>query len=626
MIKTIHLPMILTLLMVLTPAATAQTTEFTYQGRLVENGVPVTGAYDLEFRLFAVETGGAALAVLQRPNVAVASGVFTVRLDFGANFDGAARYLEIAAKRAGSANPLTVLAPRQSFATVPYAIRSLDAATADNAARLGGTAASQFVQTGDARLSDARNPLPNSPNYINNTTAQQASSNFNISGTGTANVFDAATQFNIGGSRVLGVSSFSQNVFAGVNAGAANGAGGGNSFFGQNAGQTNVSGANNSFFGRNAGQANTANNNSFFGESAGFGNSTGTRNAFFGQSAGRSNTTGTDDAFFGYRAGFNNTASFNSFFGSNAGDSTTTGQNNAFFGYNAGQANLTGTDNSFFGSGAGAQNTASFNAFFGSRAGNVNTAGTGNSFFGADAGLISLGGFNSFFGTSAGGDTTTGFGNSFFGNNAGRDNAVGNDNSFFGRNAGSNNAGSNNTAIGSNTTIGLSVTYGTAIGAGSVVYESNSIALGRENGLDKVVIYGLGNNGSADLCRNSLNQIALCSSSLRYKTNVQAFYGGLDVVRRLRPITFNWKAGGMADVGFAAEEVNAIEPLLTTTNAQGEIEGVKYKQLATVLVNAVNEQETKIERLTEQLKAQQQQIELLKKLVCAQNPQAEVCR
>ena len=89
----------------------------------------------------------------------------------------------------------------------------------------------------------------------------------------------------------------------------------------------------------------------------------------------------------------------------------------------------------------------------------------------------------------------------------------------------------------------------------------------------------------------------------------------------------------MFDVGFAAEEVNEVEPLLTTTNDRGEIEGVKYAQVTTVLVNAVNEQQTQIEKQNAQIEAQQKQIleqqtviDNLKKFVCQQNPQAAFCR
>jgi DNA-binding transcriptional MerR regulator len=128
---------------------------------------------------------------------------------------------------------------------------------------------------------------------------------------------------------------------------------------------------------------------------------------------------------------------------------------------------------------------------------------------------------------------------------------------------------------------------------------------------------------------------------------VQAFSSGLDVVRRLRPIAFEWRDGGLKDVGFAAEDVHAIAPLLTTTNQDGQIEGVKYAQLTTVLVNAINEQQTQIDAQKEllaaqrralqeqqqqnqvqqkQLQKQQGQLEALIKLVCSSQPQAEVCK
>src|SRR5687767_6812439 len=51
-------------------SAGAQTTEFTYQGRLLDGPLPATANYDFEFRLFDAETGGAVLASQQRLGVA----------------------------------------------------------------------------------------------------------------------------------------------------------------------------------------------------------------------------------------------------------------------------------------------------------------------------------------------------------------------------------------------------------------------------------------------------------------------------------------------------------------------------------------------------------------------------
>jgi hypothetical protein len=66
-----------------------------------------------------------------------------------------------------------------------------------------------------------------SSNYIQNTMSQQASSNFNISGNGTAggtlsaNIVNATMQYDVNGSRLLGTAGLG-NLFVGVAAGQAN--------------------------------------------------------------------------------------------------------------------------------------------------------------------------------------------------------------------------------------------------------------------------------------------------------------------------------------------------------------------------------------------------------------------
>ncbi len=258
--------------------------------------------------------------------------------------------------------------------------------------------------------------------------------------------------------------------------------------------------------------------------------------------------------------------------------------------YNIGGArvfSISGAGNTFVGFSGTANTAGQFNAFLGSRAGNSNVTGSNNSFFGADAGFLTTGGDNAFFGTQAGKTNTTGSFNTIIGRDA--DVSTGN------------------------------LSFATAIGAGSVVSTSNTIVLGRNAGLDAVVIYGLGIGGSTQLCRNASNVISACSSSLRYKTNIAPFNSGLNVVNRLQPITFDWKTGGLRDLGLGAEDVAAIEPLLVTYNKDGQVEGVKYDRIGVVLVNAVKEQQAQIVR-------QQQQLDALKKIVCLDHPGAEVCK
>jgi hypothetical protein len=98
------------------------------------------------------------------------------------------------------------------------------------------------------------------------------------------------------------------------------------------------------------------------------------------------------------------------------------------------------------------------------------------------------------------------------------------------------------------------------------------------------------------------NKVTPCvASSLRYKTDIEPYRGGLDVIERLRPIAFIRIHNGANDIGLAAEDVARVDPRLTYPNEKGEVEGVKYELLTTVLINAVKEQQEQIERQGEQI-------------------------
>jgi hypothetical protein len=652
----------------------AQTTQFTYQGKLTDNGAPANGSYDFTVALWDAATNGTLIgSAVMRQNTQVVNGIFTMQLDFGiAAFDGSARYLEILVKPSGNPAILpTQLTPRQLVTSTPYAIKSLGAVSADslsvNCVNCITSSQIQSVQgsqvTGNIAGSQITGTIPvasvpaGSTDYIQNSTSQQATSNFNISGTGKANIVDVTTQYNIGGSRILS-NAGTNNLFAGVSAGAVT-TGNQNTFFGASAGQSNTTGVGNAFFGSFAGQSSaTGNFNSFFGNLAGQANATGHDNSFFGNSAGASNTTGSLNTFFGVQAGaLNTTGSFNAIVGFQAGRSNTTGLYNAFFGYQSGYSSTTGQKNAFFGAFAGVNNTT--------------------------------GGSNTFFGEEAGASNTTGANNTFIGQNA----------DYFAADP----TGDNNTLLGANTFLNSGINNGTAIGANASVTQSNSLILGSINGVngatadtkvgigttapafrlhiidpsnaglrvqtnttggkvasfgDKgvfqidatgvaggrflvnevgfvginttsparrldvngtVIIRQLGPTGSNQLCLNAINEVASCSSSRRYKTNIVDYPSGLNLLNRLRPVTFDWKDSGMHDLGLVAEEVAEVEPLLVTHNDKGQIEGVKYDRVSVILLNAVKEQQAVIMK-------QQQQLDTLKKLICLDHPEAEMCK
>ncbi len=133
--NTILQNVILTLIFVCLTAgaALAQTTEFIYQGQLQSSAAPATGNFDFEFLLYDSLSGGTQVgATLTRSSVAVANGIFSVKLDFGANFPGANRFLEIHVIQTGG-GAFTPLTPRQAVSSAPYAVKSLNADNATNA-------------------------------------------------------------------------------------------------------------------------------------------------------------------------------------------------------------------------------------------------------------------------------------------------------------------------------------------------------------------------------------------------------------------------------------------------------------------------------------------------------------
>lgn len=137
-----------------TPLGTA----ITYQGQLIDADNPANGLHDFRFQLFTAATGGTQVgSTICLDGVVVTNGVFTSSLDFGAQFDGNQRFLQIFV-RADSApgncasGAYTQLTPRQPLTPAPYALKvpgidgnslnaadgsPVDALFVDNAGKVG---------------------------------------------------------------------------------------------------------------------------------------------------------------------------------------------------------------------------------------------------------------------------------------------------------------------------------------------------------------------------------------------------------------------------------------------------------------------------------------------------------
>jgi len=88
------------------------------------------------------------------------------------------------------------------------------------------------------------------------------------------------------------------------------------------------------------------------------------------------------------------------------------------------------------------------------------------------------------------------------------------------------------------------------------------------------------------------------TSALRYKENIVTLDSS-DVIYNLRPVTFDWKDTGQKDFGLIAEEVNEHLPeLVEKSNVTGEVEGIKYTKLTSLLIKTVQQQQEQIDDLT----------------------------
>ena len=122
-----------------------------------------------------------------------------------------------------------------------------------------------------------------------------------------------------------------------------------------------------------------------------------------------------------------------------------------------------------------------------------------------------------------------------------------------------------------------------------VIDSSGNLLVGTTSGSDKVTVNGT-------VSATNFNT----TSDATLKTNVETLTGSLDAVNALRGVSFDWIESGGSEVGFIAQEVEEVLPEVVSTNDQG-IKSVKYGNMVAVLVEALKEQQLRIEALEAKL-------------------------
>jgi len=347
--------------------------------------------------------------------------------------------------------------------------------------------------------------------------------------------------------------------------------------------------------------------------------SDGSANTASGTRALTSLTAGSGNSAFGFAAlSGNSTGSQNTAVGTSALSANGSGDQNSAFGVGTLTANTIGMHNVAIGTFALFSNTtASWNTASGDEALYSNTTGSNNTAFGYDA-LTS---------------NTTGKGNEAQGVNALYSNTTGIRNLGIGSNASyGNTSGSYNIALGFNA--GYNQTTGNDniyIANPGVADESQTLRLGAQgtagvqgSGILSAYVAGVATSqvtGSAVYVTPD-GQLGVLASSERFKTDVETMGAASEKIAQLRPVTFKLKTDprGTRQYGLIAEEVGKVYPELVIHGADGRIDGVRYEELAPMLLNVVQQQQAQLAaqaEVTRNLEAQVAQLNEFKQSMLA---------
>jgi len=288
-------------------------------------------------------------------------------------------------------------------------------------------------------------------------------------------------------------------------------------------------------------------------------------------------------------------AAYNTASGSGALHSNMTGFWNTATGYQALYSNVEGYANTASGVSALASNTTgNYNTASGASALGLNTTGSNNTAYGAGA----LGTNGSNDGLQTGNDNTAS------GVNALSSNTTGNNNTALGYQSGYNlSTGSNNIDIGN---------------PGGSSAENRTIRIGSLGVHTTTYIAGITDSHirGRPVVISEEGRLGVEGSSERYKIDITTMDSSTANLQQLRPVTFRLKDNpkGPVQYGLIAEEVAKVYPELVIRDGDGKIDGVRYEELAPMLLNEVQQLHQKLVAQAQQLQDVQEQLAEVREL------------
>jgi len=112
-------------------------------------------------------------------------------------------------------------------------------------------------------------------------------------------------------------------------------------------------------------------------------------------------------------------------------------------------------------------------------------------------------------------------------------------------------------------------------------------------------VFGLAVYGGAMVEANVTAAGFFHSSDARLKDNIETI-GGMEIISKLRGVTFKWKKDGTPSAGVIAQEVESVMPSAVHTAADG-MKSVDYDQFIAPLIEAIKEQQAEIDALKKEI-------------------------
>jgi hypothetical protein len=258
-------------------------------------------------------------------------------------------------------------------------------------------------------------------------------------------------------------------------------------------------------------------------------------------------------------------------------------------------------------------------------------------------------GFGSLFSNISGNNNTAGGSESLYSNLTGSNNNADGYQSMYNNTSGSNNIATGYQALYSNTTGGYNSALGYLalnnsqsglgnigvgpfagqnivqgkfnidIGSWGSADESNTIRIGLPKYHQATYIAGITNSQvtGAQVYVTANGQLGVLASSERYKADITTLAPASERLAQLRPVSFHLKTdpNGAIQYGLIAEEVDKVYPELVIRDRDGKIQGVRYDELAPILLNEIQRQQASMLSLTEQNHSQASELFELKQQV-----------